>query len=74
MDILKLHFSKIDFDKPDQSKAVIRRFLLAESDLDTGDENDTTVNDLVDLIFLAYQHGHSAGYAAGADFVDPGFD
>lgn len=63
MDILNLHFSEFDFDKPDQTKAVIRHFFLAHSDLD----DDKTLADLVDLVFLSWQQGYSTGYAMGSD-------
>lgn len=69
MDILNLHFSEIDENKPEQSKAVIRSFLRIEANV-TGQMLD----DLVDLIFLSYQQGYSAGYASGSDYAAGYFD
>lgn len=70
MDILNLHFSEFDFDKPEETKKVIRAFFMANSDLD----DNQTLNDLVDLVFLAYQQGHSAGYSEGSDYAAGYFD
>jgi hypothetical protein len=70
MDILNLHFSELDEDKPDKSKAVIRSFLQTESKLPAGQFLD----DMVNLIFLSYQQGYSAGYASGSDYAAGYFD
>lgn len=69
MDILNLHFSEFDEDKPDQSKQVIRNFLITETTL-----AGQMLDDVIDLIFVSYQHGHSAGYAEGSDFAAGYFD
>jgi len=69
MDILNLHFSQIDTNKPDQSKTVIRTFLYAETNLPS-----QLIDDLTDLIFLSYQQGESTGYAEGSDFAAGNFD
>lgn len=62
MDFQNLHFSKIDVNKPEQSKAVIEHFLLAETEL-----SSALTAELAELIFYAYQQGQSAGYALGTD-------
>lgn len=69
MDILNLHFSEFDEDKPDQTKAVIRAFFAANSNF-----SDRAIDDLVDLVFLSYQQGYSAGYASGSDYAAGYFD
>lgn len=68
MDILNLHFSKFDFDKPEQTKIVIREFFLANSSF-----RDVALSDLVDLVFLTWQQGYEDGRAAQAD-IDAGLD
>lgn len=69
MDILNLHFSNIDLDKPEQSKAIIEHFLLAETDI-----SSQLTAELAELIFRAYGQGYSQGYSEGSDYANGYFD